>query len=286
MGKIHVQEEMDVSFYYKPEELNKVIQYFDNDEDQRTESQKREQMSDEIALVLNNLKIKSRNFIEHITGVLGQIKPILDTPNSVNVNKTLAKDNFRNIVFKDTHYSDDDIVTYIKFLRLMNWSDFVAESQSKPGEFNSGVPLLLYAQRLYNSVPYSAWQSVSKISIPTLLGKSFSSMPTPDEFELEYPITKLRVLMVTGKLGQVPHQYSYTARKFNKTTNIEFNGLPSFLKMMLAQIWIFNSQLRNKNMILDWKNWDNIPESIDSPITTQSEKITTKKSTVDLVLGY
>jgi hypothetical protein len=277
---------MDVSFYYRPEELEKVINYFNNSEDTRTEGQKRDEMPNEVSLVLNNLKIKSKNFIEHITGVLGQIKPIMDTLNNVNVNKTLAKNNFRNITFKDVNYSDDDIVIYIRFLKLMNWSDFNADSQSKPGEFNSGVPLLLYAQRLYNSVPYSAWQSVSKVSIPTLLGKPFAEMPSPSEVELEYPITKLRVQMVTGKLGQMPHQYPYTSRKFNKTTNIEFNALPAFLKMMLGQIWIFNSQLRNKNMILDWNNWDNIPESMDSPIAIQPEKHNSRISLVDPILGY
>jgi hypothetical protein len=78
--------------------------------------------------------------------------------------------------------------------------------------------------------------------------------------------------MVTGKRGGSVHLYPFTAYKYNKTSDEVFNELPKMLRMLLAQVWIFNGQCRNDNMILDWNDWSRVPDTIDTVPMTLAKK--------------
>lgn len=287
LPNVNVSDEMDVSAFYQPQYLALVSDYF-KDSDADSEKDKRLLAPDDVTKILNNLKVKSLDFIEHVTGVFGQIQVKFDKFGDLDLRNTFE---FDKVVYKDRAYSSDDIKEYSRFLRTANWSDYNSISQSIQGEFNSGVPLLLYAQRLYNGVPYSKWKNTPKQSLGTILGKAFSDMPAPGDRIPSFPITKLRVEMCTGKLAGSPHVFPFSQRKYNKTTDSVFNTLPQFMRMMLAQIWIFNSQFRNKNMILNWDDWDNIPEPFDGPPEPTVEEVKKTKRKVktvyvDPVLGW
>jgi hypothetical protein len=49
-------------------------------------------------------------------------------------------------------------------------------------------------------------------------------------------------------------------------THPEFRILPELAQVMLAQIWCAHPENRTKYMILDFKNWDQMPEPL---ITTE-----------------
>ena len=139
--------------------------------------------------------------------------------------------------------------------------------------YNSAVPYIMYCHRLHNQTPYESWRDHPNIKL--LLGKHHTGLLDLTKFQSAKiaqlstrDIMHLRsmTLMRAGKL--LPNT-SWNC-VLTKQDDI-FDSLPKCVKLMTLQTWMLNGELRNKYMILNPFNWDNMPDVID--IVAQKEKL-------------
>lgn len=231
----------------------------------------------ELSKILFVLRKYDTTFLEFVIGLFSQVKLQMKPDGDVDVFQTLS--NLGPVVYRDMEFSSEDIQEYLKLFRKYSFGEITSMTQIK-SKFNCAVPLMLYAHKLYNNVPYSRWFSGGKNS--TVLGKALGTLCILETRADISDIDNLRFRMVTGKQGDGEKIYSFSGYKCNKTGNDEWDALPKIYRMMEGQLWIFNSQHRNENMILNWWDWDNIPEPFDAKYSIEKQaKIRVKQDFSD-----
>lgn len=128
--------------------------------------------------------------------------------------------------------------------------------------YSSLVPLLLMPHKRYNDVNYSEW---SRVGLEKIVDKNLyeaitcniQMSPSKEELlenrniGLRYNSGKnegsFRSPLSTHKLYKLPEPYK---------------GLPWLAQVMLFQVWCAHPVNRTNLMILDWNNWDNMPEPL------------------------
>ena len=134
-------------------------------------------------------------------------------------------------------------------------------------EYCALVPLILSAFKKYQDIPYSSWD---RENIHYLVDNNLCTamlcelMPWTTEELLEY--RNLGLTVKSGKsAGTVKSPistYGITGvpEEIDSKTTISY--LPKLAKMMLCQTWCAHPSNRNKYMILDPSDWDNMPEPL------------------------
>jgi len=132
-------------------------------------------------------------------------------------------------------------------------------------EYAANVPLYLSAFKKYKNIPYSAW-SVKFLN--AMVDSDCFSMMTElpkEEYSLEdlLHFRDVAALIKTGKTaGKVRTSNQMTT--INKVGHPSFDKLPRLTKVALLQVWICHPSLRNKYMVLNPLDWDNMPEPLIS----------------------
>lgn len=156
-----------------------------------------------------------------------------------------------------THHSRGEIVS----------KQYTSESRN----YSALVPLLLMPFKKFDNIQYSDWslEGLQKVVDPSL----YQAMTI--EFDIsEIPIEKL---LEAREIGLKIKSGKNDGGMRNPLTTHKLYGLPypfsqlSWLAQdMLFQVWCAHPNNRTELMILDWKNWDKMPEPliIKDPIST------------------
>lgn len=128
--------------------------------------------------------------------------------------------------------------------------------------YSALVPLILMPHKRYNNIPYSKWDKayLDKLIDPNL----YQAMTT--DFINTYSANELvdirteALMYKSGKsIGAI--RSAQTSHKVYSLSG-ELKKLPWLVQVMLFQIWVAHPANRTDLMILDWNNWDNIPEPL------------------------
>lgn len=143
------------------------------------------------------------------------------------------------------------------------------------------TPLVMYSQKLVKGIPYSAWDNdpseVSAITHQTLADAMTCNLPEFNRSELLELRTKGLLTKSTG-VSKNPISTHYLV----ETGDPMFDQLPSLARIMLAQTWLAHPTVRNKYMILNPLDWDNMPNVlVDNDILLNSHVISKKDLPVD-----
>lgn len=157
------------------------------------------------------------------------------------------------------------------FLMSKNRGDIILGQQVKEENlpYCGLVPLVLAAHKKYNDIPYSKWSLDGlNIVVNTTLYDVMKLRGTTPDFDPEY-------LVEVRDIGLVVKTGSKAGTKKNPRTNFGLSGitkishpifasLPKMAQVLLTQTWAAHPDNRNKYMVLDINDWDNIPEPLES----------------------
>lgn len=145
---------------------------------------------------------------------------------------------------------------------------------TSPGrQYCSLVPIVLAAHKLYNDVPYSHWD---RSTLRSVVNKSLAdAMLFEPEFWFDpEEILEIRDQGLTVKSGARSGQMNKPETTY-KMYGIEeeyFKNIPHLAQVMAAQIWCAHPTNRTDLMVLDFKDWDNMPNKLaDSNILIKFE---------------
>lgn len=133
---------------------------------------------------------------------------------------------------------------------------------AKNTEYCSLVPLTMSAFKKYNDIGYNEWDKTDPL-IKWALGfhlwediqPYLNKVPRPDE------IKNLRKQALEYK-GQPRAAIAWPNHSITLEDGTRWKGT-NLARHILLQTWMANVEYRNKYMILDMQNWDNIPEAMD-----------------------
>ena len=226
----------------------------------------------------NKLKWKPQlpdYFLDHTLPILSSV-PLEYENGLINTNKTIKSlEKIDVINTPNGKMTGKNIMYLIKFLYYQSRSELLPVPQNKAPRLAALTPLMLYAHKLYNEIPYSKWSKSPGHGVTSVLGVRLMPILEIKELPTDYNVNELRELALTYKSGKRAGQLApITAYKCN-LRRIGNMDLPNIAMIMILQLWIANASLRNtESMILDPVNWDNIPEPID--VTIPKEKVIEK----------
>jgi hypothetical protein len=159
----------------------------------------------------------------------------------------------------DFKSSDWEKGLYI-FLLLDSRSAYLTtQYKGESRSYCSLVPLIPYAFKLNQSVPYSRWD---RSTLHWVVNKSLCNLmlwedPTPSREDLLHA-RELGLTYQSGpKTGQMRNPQS--TYKLFATKGGPLEGYPDLVGSVLTQIWCAHPQNRTQYMILDPHNWDKMP---------------------------
>jgi len=162
-------------------------------------------------------------------------------------------------------------------------SDLITKQNKNP-EYSTLVPLFLAAFKKHQGIPYEYWD---KEGVSALMeDKLYEAASYPVDPKVYSPQFRDRLLeirnqgleiMSGSKQGDM--RDPITTWKLYRTADTELAGYPALTCTMLSQIWVAHPSLRNKYMILDPSNWDNMPEPLISDDIMDSNTNSTNRNT-------
>lgn len=207
----------------------------------------------------------SSTFLPHILPILASVK--LETKNG----KISSKDTFSGLL--DYEYietpngeiSGINVQYLIRFLYLVNRGDLIYGSQINNSTLAAFTPLMLFAHKLYNNVPYSKWDKEDK-AIKGFLGPILEvilEVKNAPELTID-KINTYRNMALTFKSGAKAGTIDKLTNYKCSISTLEDIPYPRTAIMMYLQTWLANAAIRDTNsMILDPINWDVVPEALD-----------------------
>lgn len=161
--------------------------------------------------------------------------------------------------------SERDLGIY-RFITLDSRSSYLDKMGSGENKkYCSLVPLILYAHKLFNNVPYSKWdRETLHYVVPSGLCQAMLENIADITVEELLSIRAAGLMINSGaKQGTTRNPASTYGLYRTKGTAIgEYHMLA---QIMLTQIWAAHPSNRTKYMVLDPTNWDNIPNPLVSP---------------------
>jgi hypothetical protein len=168
-------------------------------------------------------------------------------------------------------------------------------TQTKFPDYASLTPLILMGQKRMQGVDYEAWRSASGLQYilePRLLS---AVILEPKDLLMIGDLGSERLIEIqtqglTTKTGKTAG-----SRKPAKSTwslsgiqDTEIGHLPKLTQTILTQCWLAHPELRTPYMILDFNNWDSIPQPLISnnlfkEVVSTSTKQDSKKDMANLM---
>lgn len=154
-----------------------------------------------------------------------------------------------------------------RFLMLDSRSSYLQQQYKGDGRaYCALVPLIMYAHKLHNQIPYAAWgrENLRYVVNDSLAQAMLCDVPLVSNEEL-LSIRESGLLVRTGaKAGETRNAVS--TYKLYGIQDSEIGMLPEMAQTMLTQIWCAHPENRTKYMVLDPKQWDRVPP----PLIAQS----------------
>lgn len=155
------------------------------------------------------------------------------------------------------------------------------------------VPLVLAAHKKYNDIPYNNWSLEGlNIIVNKQLYDIMALKGSAPSFDAKY-LTELRDIGLIVKKEDSPKygnrknpKTHYGLSGISKISHPEFASLPKLAQIMLTQTWAAHPDNRNKYMILDLNDWDNIPEPLEPSDIFEDEKSNTLSKFNELDLPW
>jgi len=143
--------------------------------------------------------------------------------------------------------------------------------------YSALVPLLLMPFKKFDGVQYSSWDTkgIEKV-LDHNLAKAMLCGAVVEMDKSRILENRAHGLLIKSgaKAGQTRSPTS--SYKLYGAIDTEMSDLPWLCQVMLTQIWLAHPTVRTDVMVLDWNNWDNMPEPLiasevmDSKTTTKS----------------
>ena len=155
----------------------------------------------------------------------------------------------------------------------------VPQQSSEQGRhYSQLVPLILAGMKRYKNIPYRRW---NVDGLATLVHKELVEVMVYEGDCLILGSEELLAIREQGltfrsgpKAGEVNKATSQW--KLHGLAKTPFLGAPTLLSTVMCQIWVAHPSLRTDLMILDPKNWDQMPKPLvtEEVFITPSNKIT------------
>lgn len=168
-----------------------------------------------------------------------------------------------------------------RFLMLDARGSYIPQQYKGEGRNYCGlIPLIMYAHKLHNGIPYSAWKrdTVRYVVNDELAQAMVCDLPQLTKEEI-LAIRDQGLYTKTGaKAGET--RDPLTQHKLYAIQDTELGHLPEKAQVMITQIWCAHPENRTKYMILDPKQWDAVPSPLIAPtIFKTRESVTHATST-------
>lgn len=180
-----------------------------------------------------------------------------------------------------------------RFLMLDSRGDYLVRQTEGPGKtYNSLVPLILYAHKLYHNVDYSQWdrntlhfvvnKSLREAMLFELTDENGVLANSRDGYAScglgSERLLELRdiALAVKGKPTLRPAASTYSLYFLGQT---ELADVPALARIMLLQTWCAHPTNRTKYMVLDPNSWDTMPPPLASANIFKSDTQTVQHTT-------
>ena len=168
-------------------------------------------------------------------------------------------------------------------------------TQTKFPDYASLTPLILMGQKRMQGVDYEAWKSASGLQYilePRLLS---AMILEPADLEEVNSLGSDRLIEIQSQGLTTKTGKTAGSRKPAKSTwslsgiqDTEIGHLPKLTQTILTQCWLAHPELRTPYMILDFNNWDSIPQPLISnnlfkEVVSTSTKQDSKKDMANLM---
>lgn len=221
--------------------------------------------------------IEKYKLILHMDWMMPQIITYLgNLPKTLNDEGKVCGFEFRK------NFKTDAEKGLYRFLMINERSSYLKLQYKAPAkQYCALVPLILYAQRLVDQTPYTAW---SKDTLKLVVNSDLC-----DAMLCEVPeITKNELLAIrtsglTTATGTLKNPLT-THMLYGKEQAASIIGdLPKLAKVMLTQIWCAHPSNRTRYMVLSPNNWDRMPnELVTTEVVIEDHKSPSKAKLVDL----
>ncbi len=165
----------------------------------------------------------------------------------------------------------------------------LVKTQSQPGfcNYSALVPLIMSGLKKHQDIPYNSWDKeyLHLAMEESLLEAATAEVPEDIDTETLINIRDLGLLIKSGTKAGTKHNPT-SAWKLTGIRHTVLGNLPTLAVTMLTQIWVAHPSLRSKYMILDPRDWDNMPDPlidiniIGDKMFHESNKKAPKKSSV------
>lgn len=154
--------------------------------------------------------------------------------------------------FRPTDTRALGIYRFLQYNQRSNWLSGAATKDGK--RYCNLIPLILYAHKLYNNVPYNRWSRDTLYFVVNTQLADAMLTPYP-EISLERRM-ELRDIGLTAKGEKRSATTTYMLYGLNSTEVASLNGLS---RAMFFQTWCAHPSNRTKYMVLDPTDWDSMP---------------------------
>jgi hypothetical protein len=152
--------------------------------------------------------------------------------------------------------------------------------------YSALVPLLLMPHKKFDNIPYSSW---SKEGLHLILDSNLYAAMTL-EFDLENTpeeLLAIRQKALTYQSGKQAGEVRNPATSHKVYfLSGDLKKLPWLAQVMVFQIWCAHPSNRTELMVLDWKDWDKMPDPlISKDVFAKPKPEATTKLTSDTPWG-
>lgn len=218
---------------------------------------------------------RATQLMPQLITLLGKL-PVHKNPNGLISGLRFRNDNFSTPKMRGIYW----------FLMIDTRSKYLKLQYKMPHrEYCALVPLVMYAQRLINGIPYSAWDEneVQYVVNPALAAAMKCTYP---EFTKEQLIEQRNAGLLTPKTGVMKPAHSTSKLSGEEVSNGILKDVPNLAQVMLTQIWCAHPSNRTTYMILDPYDWDTMPKSLISADVLSSTFADTSTATTDVADGW
>lgn len=148
--------------------------------------------------------------------------------------------------------------------------------------YSALVPLILMPFKRFHNIPYSAWDTPQLSLVVDASLYSAMRYTTDREFtkeELLQDRSKCLTVASGAKIGTQRSPASW--HKLYSTKGTVYEDMPWLAQVMIAQIWVAHPVNRSNLMVLDWNNWDSMPEPLIS-----TEVLSSKNRSIPVSLPW
>lgn len=124
------------------------------------------------------------------------------------------------------------------------------------------VPFLLGPHKRFNNISYSSWEKkgLSNVVDPNLYQAMTTEFVVTNTTQELIELRNRGLTVQTGKTAGSIRNAASTHKLYSLSG--ELKKLPWLAQVMLFQIWCAHPANRSDLMVLDWKDWDSVPESL------------------------